>query len=350
MDFLSRMRGERPIAKAAPTLTEELARLDALLARQEAAIRAAFDQYVRELKSPAMVKEIADLIDRGDIEGALRIVDTYVSRMASVLPRNFVAAGTAEASALASLFASMKPRVAVSFNAGDPVAAALMRSATLSFIREFTDRQRAATRFALAESIARGDGSAAAARAFRSSIGLTERQNRSVMRYRALLENLSAQALDVGLRDHRFDPTVRRAVDSDTPLTPSQIDRMVEAYARRKLISRSQTIARTEGVRTMSEARDEAFRQMMETSGIDPALVDEIWNSTRDNRTRETHREMNLQVVPYGQPFVSPSGARLRYPGDPNAPADEVINCRCHKTRQIRQVGQPFTGKVVETP
>jgi hypothetical protein len=209
MDFLSRMRGERPIAKAAPTLTEELARLDALLARQEAAIRAAFDQYVRELKSPAMVKEIADLLDRGDVEGALRVLDTYVSRMASVLPRNFVAAGTAEASALAALLSNMTPKIAVSFNAGDPVAAALMRSATLSFIREFSDRQRAATRFALAESIARGDGSAAAARAFRSSIGLTERQLRSVMRYRALLENMSAQALDVGLRDRRFDPTVR---------------------------------------------------------------------------------------------------------------------------------------------
>lgn len=350
MDFLSRMRGLRPVAKAAPTLSEELDRLDALLARQEASIRAAFEEYVRDMKSPGMVKEIADLLQRGDIEEALRVLDSYIARMGSVIPGVFTSAATAEASALAAMFANLKPRVAISFSAGDAMASALMRDAALSFIREFTDSQRQSARFALVESLARGAGPLEAAAAFRQSIGLTERQFRSVQRYRGLLEGLSRQALDVSLRDRRFDGVVNRAIDKDRPLTPEQIDRMVEAYTRRKIVSRARTIARTEGVRVTAEARDEAFRQMMEQTGLDPALVDEIWNSTRDNRTRETHREMNLQVVPYGQPFVSPSGARLRYPGDPNAPSDEVINCRCHKTRQIRQVGQPFTGKVVETP
>lgn len=350
MSFLSRMRGLNPIAKAAASLTEELDRLDALLDRQEATVRRAFLDYVRDLKSPYMIREIADLLERGDIEEALRVLDTYVARMGSVIPQVFTTAATAEASALATLFADMRPRVAISFSAGDQMASALMRDAALGFIREFSDRQRAATRFALVESLARGAGPLEAAAAFRDSIGLTERQLRSVYRYRGLLENLSRQALDVTLRNKSFDGVVNRAIKNDKPLTPVQIDRMVAAYTRRKLVSRARMIARTEGTRVTSEARDEAFRQMMEQTGLDPALVDEIWNATRDNRTRETHRAMNGQVVPYGQPFVSPSGARLRYPGDPNAPAAEVIDCRCHKTRQIRQAGQPFTGKVVVTP
>jgi hypothetical protein len=29
------------------------------------------------------------------------------------------------------------------------------------------------------------------------------------------------------------------------------------------------------------------------------------------------------------QPFVTPLGIELMYPGDPNAPAGDVVNCRC---------------------
>lgn len=53
------------------------------------------------------------------------------------------------------------------------------------------------------------------------------------------------------------------------------------------------------------------------------------WHSRRDSRVRETHRVLDGKKVPMGSPFVSPSGAKLRYPGDPKAPIAEVINCRC---------------------
>ncbi len=56
------------------------------------------------------------------------------------------------------------------------------------------------------------------------------------------------------------------------------------------------------------------------------------WMATDDNRTRDTHREMNGQSRALDDYFDSPSGAQLLYPHDDNAPANEVISCRCQVT------------------
>lgn len=61
------------------------------------------------------------------------------------------------------------------------------------------------------------------------------------------------------------------------------------------------------------------------------------WLSARDARVRgglrggADHRAMDGQVVRVGEPFVTPRGFRLLFPGDRSlgAPADEVVNCRC---------------------
>lgn len=354
MDFLSRMRGQNAatIAKAS-ALSEELDRLDAQLARQERRIREAFAEFVRDAKSPRVIAEVTSFLEAGDTEGALRILDSYTARMGAVIPRVFNDAAVAEAAALAPLLLKLNPRVAVGFDPTDPAAADLMRRATLEFIVEFSGKQREAVREAVVNSMLAGKGVSATARAFRDSIGLTVHQMRAVDSYRTLLENGSVQALSRQLRDRRFEPskkTLSAKREYVRSRTPAQIDTMVDRYRERMLRSRSETIAATEGTAVTSAARDEAFRQAAEASGLDLNLVDEIWNSTRDRRTRDTHRAMNRQVRPYGVPFDSPSGAKLRYPGDPQAPAAEVIACRCHKTRRIRQVGEPFGTPLASTP
>jgi hypothetical protein len=232
--------------------------------------------------------------------------------------------------------APLRPSVAISFDPTDPGAALQMRANTLDFVREFTNEQRATTREALATALDTGQGRQEAARVFRESIGLTRRQLGSVARYKAQLEAASRQALDRTLRDRRHDPSVQRAVDTGEPIPPEKIDAMVERYRRRVLASRAETIARTESVRTISEAREQAFRQMLDATGIDASACEQTWRSVHDNRTRETHRDLDGQVRQLGQPFQSPSGAQLRYPGDPLAPAAEVINCRCHRTFRVK--------------
>jgi len=53
------------------------------------------------------------------------------------------------------------------------------------------------------------------------------------------------------------------------------------------------------------------------------------WMSQEDSRVRDTHRALDRTSVPMASPFVSPSGAKLRFPGDPRAPIAEVAQCRC---------------------
>lgn len=58
-----------------------------------------------------------------------------------------------------------------------------------------------------------------------------------------------------------------------------------------------------------------------------PGWVKE-WHTEMDGRERPSHKRANGQVRSLNEPFEV-GGALLRYPGDPTAPADEVINCRC---------------------
>lgn len=53
-----------------------------------------------------------------------------------------------------------------------------------------------------------------------------------------------------------------------------------------------------------------------------------MWIATQDARTRETHRKAHAQVIEAGDQFRV-GRARLRFPGDPLGPADEIVQCRC---------------------
>ena len=48
----------------------------------------------------------------------------------------------------------------------------------------------------------------------------------------------------------------------------------------------------------------------------------------RDDRVREAHNILDNQRVPMDS-FYMYNGHKLDFPGDPKAPADLVINCRC---------------------
>lgn len=290
----------------------------------EASVQNAFRQFLSDTTSTAAIRHITGLLEHGRLNVALDFVESHIVRLGDVIPEVFQAAGIAESRALSALTPA---RVAAGFNVTDVAAAALMRVNRLNFIREFSRQQRNATRVALTNADLAGQGPRAAARVFRDSMGLTLHQQNAVNSYRALLEAGSRQALNRALRDRRYDRAVQN--QNDKPLTPTQIERMVEAYRRKLLNLRAETIARTETLRVGNMARREALLQTLATAEIAPERVQRQWVAIQDDRTRDTHSALHGQLRGLNEPFESPSGALLMQPGDPTAPAAETINCRC---------------------
>lgn len=83
---------------------------------------------------------------------------------------------------------------------------------------------------------------------------------------------------------------------------------------------RAKRIAQTERTRVQSQARWETAMEAADM-GINMA---QKWTARMVN-TRDSHAALNGTVKPMGEPFSE----TLRYPGDPQAPAKEVVNCHC---------------------
>lgn len=129
-----------------------------------------------------------------------------------------------------------------------------------------------------------------------------------------------------------------RAINEGKPLDPATIDQIVGRYSDRLLELRGQMLARTETLTSIHAAKHEGFRQGLDKTNYPPEAVTRVWRSAGDNKVRHTHAAMNGQVVNgIDTPFLSPSGAMLRYPGDTGlgAGADEVIGCRCDDDYRI---------------
>ena len=181
-----------------------------------------------------------------------------------------------------------------------------------------------------ADSIA-GVNPVTTARRFRDTLGLTPAQEKAVRNYRNSLENLDKDALNRSLRDKRFDRSVLTAIDSDTPLTKTQINSYTTRYRERAIKYRSEVIARTEALRATSIGEYTSLKQAVDEGFIDRDKVKRFWVFTRDKRTRGSHRQipgLNPDGVFIDQPFTTPLGPLL-FPRDPAGSSSNTIQCRC---------------------
>jgi hypothetical protein len=97
--------------------------------------------------------------------------------------------------------------------------------------------------------------------------------------------------------------------------------------------TRAQTIAQTERTRALNGKRyTEALKDYRDKlkSGMIPNEPRFQWvNPLRAKVPRHQHVAISGTVLPVGKEFLP----GLRYPGDPNAPASQTINCHCYIRR-----------------
>lgn len=86
----------------------------------------------------------------------------------------------------------------------------------------------------------------------------------------------------------------------------------------REHLAQNAARAVVEGVR--ANVHEEAFRN--------GTMLTKTWRAMHDGKTRHDHANADGQVRAPLEPF-SVGGYSMRYPGDPTAPMDQVINCRC---------------------
>jgi 2'-5' RNA ligase len=88
--------------------------------------------------------------------------------------------------------------------------------------------------------------------------------------------------------------------------------------------SRAERIAMTEATRAFNAGVHAAAQALV--NGGTPVVKQ--WLTRRDDRVREAHRDVNGQLRLLDDPF-DVGGFPMAYPGDPLAPADLTVNCRC---------------------
>lgn len=321
-------------------------RWDSLIDGWSDTLRKAFLDSVYKLRDQAQIDAIARALERGDVNGALRAVGLDPASFRA-WDRSFEAAfeagGNATIMALPVTRDAAGYRLVVQFNIRNPQAERWLREHSSTLVREILDDQREMIRTHLADGMRRGVNPRTAALDLVGRIGLsgnreggviglTSSQAEWVRRYEAeLASDAPEAALARELRDARFDAAVRRAAEAGEPVPASIRAKMVTAYKNRALRFRAEALARTEAMTALHQAQDEGIRQAIESGAVDQSAVSFAWRTARDKRVRDTHKSMEGQTRPYGVPFRSGSGAMLRYPGDPNAPAAERINCRCYR-------------------
>lgn len=325
--------------------SDTAARIERVIASIEPIFRDAFREAVRVLQDSRTLEALATLLERGQFEEALAGLDDAAARLGGAAGQ-----GLQRAADDAARFLSNSLTVRIAFDRQNVLAIQAIESNSLRLIREFSNGQRLATREALTRGISAGLNPIDQARLFRDSIGLTQRQVAAVDNFRRLLSGRgdgapSREVLERALRDGRFDRTLVRAMREGRPLTQDQVDRMVQRYRERYILYRSNVIARTEALRSAHEGTEMVYQQAISAGELSPQQLQRTWITARDERVRDTHVSLDGVIQPYGVAWVTNDGNSLRFPGDPFAPPQETIQCRCVITTRLLDEEQVAEGE-----
>lgn len=109
------------------------------------------------------------------------------------------------------------------------------------------------------------------------------------------------------------------------PELAARIDETLLRTNSERWTNRGVVVARTESISAYNGGTNDAFQVMSEETG---ETFEKVWLATMDPRTRDTHFVADGQRVPFGGVFTV-GGFPGLFPGDPDLPPQERIQCRC---------------------
>ncbi|RVJ72229.1 phage minor head protein [Sinorhizobium medicae] len=331
---------------------------DELLATYEPRLAAAFREAIEEIKSSIVLARVIERLERGDVNGAveaMQIEPEAFSALVIALQEAFNAGSTNAVGELPKVMDPQGNRVIWRFGVRNPVAEAILRELSSTMVTHITDDQRQGIRQALEQGLARGANPRSTAldvvgrqsrvtgRREGGVIGLTRYQIEFIERARIHLASGDPEQMkrhfELKTRDKRFDRTVMAAIRAEKPVAGEALTKVIGRLRDKNLLFRGEMLARTETMMALSSARDEAMRQQIEAGKVQAQDVTKVWHSADDSSVRHTHRVLNGKSVGMDEVFQSPSGAFLRFPGDPRAPIPEISGCRCRLEYKVDHIG-----------
>lgn len=165
-------------------------------------------------------------------------------------------------------------------------------------------------------------------------LGLNSDQTDAVIRARSILSNPDTISdYFIGskprykLSDRRFDSVVRKAISEGRALSGRQLDEIIEAHKVKALGYRGRMIAMDQTRRAVAEGRAESYTQLLERPDVES--ISKRWQHNLSENPRLEHQEMDGVTVDFDDVFTFSDGVTMRYPKDPNAPAEHSLWCRC---------------------
>lgn len=285
------------------------------------AIARAFKEAVRLIQDGFTLKELAELLTAGQTVAAEQLVVRAgsMSGLKAATQRVLLEAAKDELARASRLF-----NIGLHLDHFSPTVVSFAEQHVGRLVTNIVADQRAVINDIIVDALKTGKHPYETAREIRLFIGLTPDQRRAVVNYRDALQRQDMNALARALRDRRSDPKILRLFQEGKPLTPLDINRLVEAYAERWLNHRAVTIARTESLQALNMGHRLAWVQAAADGKFDAATLYRRWFTSPDERLCPVCQPipgMNPDGVALWEAFQTPNGPVMDAPLHPN--------CRC---------------------
>lgn len=311
-----------------------------LLASTQTALARAWSASIRHLREENPVEQLAERIRiHVHPDALISGLNESLASFAAAEHNAYIAA--AQSTARQAESATRISKKLLNFDPADPDVLTWAERNRLDKVRALTFEQRSLIRAMLIRIDEDGTNPLEAAKDILDSLGLTPAQDAIVASYRRSLQaGQFSEALQRELSSGNADRVIAAAQRASRSLTTEQINRAVDQYRANFIRLRAETIARTESQRIAHQGSDALYAQAIRRGDLVAEQLECEWlhspTAKDKSHERKFHKVMHGQKRAYGEPFVSGLGNELMFPGDPDAPPEEVIGCRCARTVRIR--------------